>query len=80
MRHPPSLPTLSIDQNTLEVCDTIQNNLRWDSQVYHMLISANRKLFTLRNQKKCGILYPELVSIYTDYVCPVLECAAPVWL
>lgn len=71
MRHPPTLPTLSIDQNTLEVCDivrilvvTIQNNLQWDTQVDHMLSSANRNLFVQRRLKKCGVLDPELVSIY----------------
>lgn len=51
MRHRPARPSLSTDQNILDVCDIvkvlgviIQGNLRWDSQEDHMLTSANRKL------------------------------------
>uniref|UniRef100_A0A0E9X8E1 Alkylated DNA repair protein AlkB homologue 8 N-terminal domain-containing protein n=1 Tax=Anguilla anguilla TaxID=7936 RepID=A0A0E9X8E1_ANGAN len=44
-----------------------------------MLTSANRKLFALRRLKKFSVRDPELVSIYTGYVCPVLEYAVPVW-
>ncbi|KAJ8364341.1 hypothetical protein SKAU_G00131720 [Synaphobranchus kaupii] len=86
MRHPPTLPTLSTDQNILEVCDTvkvlgvtIQSNSQWDSQVDHMLTAANRKVFVLRRLKKFGVRDPKLVSIYTGYVRPVLEYAVPVW-
>ena len=44
-----------------------------------MLTSANRKLFVLCRLKKFGVKDPELVSIYTGYVRPVLEYAVPVW-
>ena len=86
MREKPALPALSIDQNLLEVCDTvkvlgvtIQADLKWDSQVDYMLTSANRKLFVLCRLKKFGVQDTELVPIYTGYVRPVLEYAVPVW-
>ncbi|CAJ1067723.1 hypothetical protein Bbelb_365170 [Xyrichtys novacula] len=86
MRQKTALPTLSINQNILEVCDTvkvlgvtIQADLKWNSQVDYMLTSANRKLFVLCRLKKFGVKDPELVSIYTGYVRPVLEYAVPVW-
>ena len=86
MRQKPALPTLSIDQNILEVCDSvkvlgviIQANLKWDSQVDHMLTSANRKLFVLCRLKKFGVQDTELVKIYTGYIRPVMEYAAPAW-
>ncbi len=50
-----------------------------DGTVHHMLTSANRKPFALCHLKKFGVKDPELVSIYTGYVRPVLEYAAPVW-
>lgn len=45
----------------------------------HMLTSANRKLFDLRQLKKFGVRDPELVTIYKGYVRPVLEYSVPVW-
>lgn len=56
----------------------LQNDLR-NSQVDHMLTSANRKLFDLRQLKKFGVRDPELVTIYKGYVRPVLEYSVPVW-
>lgn len=54
MKHRPTLPLLTIDQNVLDTYDTVkititvQNNLKWDQQVDQMLTLANRKLFVLR--------------------------------
>ncbi|CAJ1060342.1 Hypp2194 [Xyrichtys novacula] len=67
MRQKTALPTLSVNQNILEVCDTvkvlgvtIQADLKWNSQVDYMLTSANRKLFVLCRLKKFGVKDPEL--------------------
>uniref|UniRef100_W5N930 Reverse transcriptase domain-containing protein n=1 Tax=Lepisosteus oculatus TaxID=7918 RepID=W5N930_LEPOC len=86
MRYPPVLPALFMDQNILEVHSTvqvleviIQDNLRWDNQVDHMLMSANRKLFFSRCLKKFGVCDSELVSFYKHYVRLVLEYAVTVW-
>lgn len=58
---------------------TIHSSLGRDSQVDHMLTTANRKLLALRRLKKFRVQDPELVSMYTHYIGPVLEYTAPIW-
>lgn len=43
-----------------------------------MLTAANRKLFALHHLQRFGLQDPEMVSIYTGYVRPVLEYAITV--
>lgn len=87
MRHPHALPTRLIDQNTLEVWSivlgvTIQGNLLWGSQVDHILSQQEAlcsALFEEIWRNVWSVRDPELVSIYTDYMYPVLVYAVLVW-
>ncbi|KAI8481119.1 hypothetical protein Bbelb_411330 [Branchiostoma belcheri] len=58
---------------------TVQNDLKWDLQVTNMLTSANKKLYLLRRLKRFGVSVPDLKAVYTSYVRPALEYAAPAW-
>ncbi|KAI8518798.1 hypothetical protein Bbelb_020550 [Branchiostoma belcheri] len=42
-----------------------------------MLTSANKKLYLLRRLKRFGVSVPDLKTVYTSYVRPALEYAAP---
>ncbi|KAI8485683.1 hypothetical protein Bbelb_365170 [Branchiostoma belcheri] len=82
---PPPEP-LIISEQTLETVTcikvlglTIQNNLKWDQQVDSMVKSSNRRLYMVRRLKRFGVSVPDLVSVYTVYVRPILEYAVPVW-
>ena len=58
---------------------TIQNNLKWDSHVAHIVYRASCKLFTLCILRKSGIPRSDLVSVYICYIRPVVEYASQVW-
>ena len=55
----------------------IQNNLRWDTQINHMLTKANRLM--LRSLKHFGFSLDELRIVFNGYVRPVLEYGDVVW-
>ncbi|KAI8484621.1 hypothetical protein Bbelb_375620 [Branchiostoma belcheri] len=44
-----------------------------------MVKSSNRRLYMVRRLKRFGVSVPDLVSVYTVYVRPLLEYAVPVW-
>ena len=58
---------------------TIQNDLKWDTQVKHMVSKASRRLFILCKLKKNGVKADDLVLIYKMYIRPLLEFGTPVW-
>ena len=57
----------------------VQSNLKWDTQIDQMCKSFNRKLFFLRQLKRCCTPIKNLLLIYTKYVRPTIEYACPVW-
>ena len=58
---------------------TIQANLKWDSQVQHMISRASRRLYILCSLKRDGVSATDLVLIFIMYIRSLLEFAAPVW-
>ncbi|KAI8508610.1 hypothetical protein Bbelb_137090 [Branchiostoma belcheri] len=82
---PPPEPLIISEQTLVTVTCikvlglTIQNNLKWDQQVDSMVKSSNRRLYMVRRLKRFGVSVPDLVSVYTVYVRPLLEYAVPVW-
>ena len=56
-----------------------QENLKWDNQIDFMCKSFNRKLYFLRQLKRCNIPVCDLRIVYIQYIRPVIECASPVW-
>ena len=85
-RNPPLLPPLQIDEVSLPVVPCmkllgviVQNNLHWDKQVSYMVGRASRKLYFLKRLKRFNISYTDLTTIYTGYIRPILEYAAPAW-
>ncbi|XP_078585796.1 uncharacterized protein LOC144867616 [Branchiostoma floridae x Branchiostoma japonicum] len=57
----------------------VQNNLRWDKQVYYMEGTAAKKLYFLKRLKRFNLSHSDLTTIYTGYIRPILEYAAPAW-
>ena len=83
--HPP-LPKLTINDLELQNVSTlkilgihIQSNLKWSEQVAHLCKKASQRLFLLRRLKNSAIPPDDLTSIFTIYIRPTLEYAAPVW-
>ena len=57
----------------------VQSNLKWDSHVAQVIKKCNRKLYMLRSLKRFNMPPPDLVTVYTGYIRPVLEYACPVF-
>ena len=57
----------------------LQSNLKWDSHVAQVTKKCNRKLYMLRNLKRFNMPLPDLVTVFTGYIRPVLEYACPVF-
>ena len=82
----PQHADLSIGSDKLDYVDkakilgiSIQNDLKWQSQVDIMIKKANTRLFMLRSLKRFGFDQDELTVVYKSYVRPVLEYADVVW-
>ena len=57
----------------------IQSDLKWSKQVQSMTKKANSRIHMLRVLKRHGLPRQDLMTIYTSFVRPVTEYAAPVW-
>jgi len=86
VRNPPPLPPLHIDNTPLAVATClkvlglhIQNNLHWDVQVQQMVGKASKKLYLLKRLRRFNLPCNDLITIYTGYIRPILEYAAPAW-
>ena len=86
MRLPPIVPSFHIGDSVLKQTQCVkllgiyvQENLKWDTQVSSMCKAFNRKLYFLRQLKRCNIPVHDLLTIYLQYVRPTLEYAAPAW-
>lgn len=85
-RNPLPPPSLSINNSSLQVAPKlkilgliIQNDLRWNSQVEAMIKNANKKMFFLKSLRRFSVSTDDLLTIYTGYIRPILEYAAPAW-
>ncbi|KAI8484044.1 hypothetical protein Bbelb_381620 [Branchiostoma belcheri] len=83
---PPPLPALQIDGHTLQSVNSakllgvwIQSDLKWNTHVTHMIKQGSKRLFLLRRLKQFSLPIDDMVVVYTTYIRPVLEYAAPVW-
>ncbi|XP_035677112.1 phthiocerol synthesis polyketide synthase type I PpsC-like [Branchiostoma floridae] len=80
------LPPLKINNNELRQVQTMkilgvlmQYNLKWNAHVDYMYSKSSQRLFFLRKLKHFHIGIEDLVIVYTTYVRPIIEYAAPVW-
>ncbi|KAI8510614.1 hypothetical protein Bbelb_115300 [Branchiostoma belcheri] len=85
-RTPPLLPPLYINGHALQVVSVakllgvwVQADPKWDSHVNHVTKQSSKRLFLLRRLKKFRLSQKDLLTVYTCYVRPLLEYAAPVW-
>ena len=46
---------------------------------FHLCKAFSRRLYFLRQLKRCGVSTPDLLNVYAQYVRPTLEYATPVW-
>ena len=79
-------PALTLQDERLKQCDTlrllgvyIQSDLKWNSQVDHMIRSTNSRLYVLRTLKHYHLPALDLLTVYKSFVRPVLEYAVPLW-
>ena len=70
---------ITVVDKTVILGVTLQNNLKWNTQVNNIVTKANRKLFMLRNLKKFGLDKQKLCAVYEGYIRPLLEYADVVW-
>ena len=85
-RNPPPLLSLTLSDTTITQCVVvkllgvyIQADLKWNTHINSMIKRANSRLFMLRKLKYHYLNISDLVSIYTSFVRPILEYAAPAW-
>lgn len=57
----------------------ISSNLKWDIQVSEILKKANGRLYMLKLLKHFNLPRDDLVTIFSGFVRPLAEYAAPVW-
>ena len=86
MRKPPIYPTFAIGTHNLETVTQmkvlgviIQNDLKWDRNVDNIVKRANSKIHMLRVLKCHGLPSHDLMTIYSCFIRPITEYAAPVW-
>ena len=57
----------------------IQNDLKWDKNIFEITKKANRRLYMLRMLKKFGFNHDELIIVYKGYIRPLLEYCDTAW-
>ena len=85
-RQKPDPVVLTLDDVTIQHNNTvkllgifIQSNLKWDTHMTSIVKRANSRLYMLRKLKHLSLSVNDLLTIYTSFVRPVVEYAAPVW-
>ena len=78
------IPT--IDQVPLQVVSTakvlgvhVSSDLKWSKHISEVLKKANSRLYLLKLLKHFNLPTDDLVTIYSGFVRPMAEYAAPVW-
>ena len=57
----------------------IQADLKWDKHIHEIVKKANIRMHMLRQLVPFNLPRCDLITIYTGYIRPLLEYAAPVW-
>ena len=77
---------LTIDQVPLQEVSTtkilgvhVSSDLKWSKHICEVLKKANSRLYLLKLLKHFNLLTDDLVTIYSGFVRPTVEYAAPVW-
>ncbi|KAI8482781.1 hypothetical protein Bbelb_394430 [Branchiostoma belcheri] len=80
---PPPLKINNIELEQVNVMKILglylQSDLKWNTHIDSICNKANQRLYLLRNLKHFRVPAVDLVTVYTCYIRPVLEYAAPVW-
>ncbi|XP_019617826.1 PREDICTED: carbohydrate sulfotransferase 10-like [Branchiostoma belcheri] len=80
---PPSLTVNNIEVQLVKVLRVLgvilQADLKWNSHVDSVCTKANQRLYFLRKLKHFHLTTDDLLTVYTSYIRPILEYAAPVW-
>ncbi|XP_071944778.1 uncharacterized protein [Antedon mediterranea] len=86
MKSPPYMTPININGCELETVNYakilgvfIQDDLKFDVQVDHILSNGGRRLHMLSLLKQFRIPFEDLAQVYTTYVRPIFEYAIPVW-
>ena len=86
MRDPPEQQTVFIGDHVLSKVNNakvlgifIQDDLKWETHVQNIEKRANGKLYMLRLLKRYGVPRHDLLTVFTGYIRPLTEYAAPVW-
>ena len=82
----PLYQPLTIDNVPLQVVSSakilgvhVNSDLKWSTQVREILKKANSRLYMLKLLKHFNLPTDDLVPIYSGFVRPTAEYAAPVW-
>ena len=77
---------LTIDQVPLQEVSTtkilgvhVSSDLKWRNHISEVLKKANSRLYLLKLLKHFNLPTDDLVTIYSGFVRPTVEYAAPVW-
>ena len=86
MKHSPVQQSPKIANVTLQTVEVakilgvhIRSDLKWDSQIAEMLKKANGRLDLLKLLKRFKLPMDDLITIFSGFVRPLAEYAAPVW-
>ena len=78
--------TIAIDRVDLERVQshkvlglTLQNNLKWNTHVYEMIVKSSRRLHILRVMKHANVPAAHLRCLYSTLIRSTLEYCCPVW-
>ena len=79
----PPLTFCNIPLNTVNVSKilglNINADLKWGTQVAEIRKKANGRLFMLKTLRRFNLPRADLVTIFTGFLRPLVEFAAPVW-
>ena len=86
VKEPPVLPPLHVCGRICRCTEVVEifrikitNDLRWDVHISDVTRRARGRLFMLSMLKCHGLCVKDLVSVYVDFIRPLLEYAVPVW-
>ncbi len=86
LRNEPTEQPLNIDKVPLQVVSSakilgvhVNADLKWNNHISQVLKKANSRLYMLKLLKHFNLPTNDLVTIYSGFVRPTAEYAAPVW-
>ena len=83
---PINLPPLLTSSGAIERVSTfkllginLDTNLSWSAHINSITSKASKRFYFLKQLKRAGFPYKQLLHFYTAVIRPVLEYAAPAW-